>query len=71
MDKYIGFDIDCKKTATSLRPGVWPDFPASDFKFIFCNPPTVDKIGPFDFAQDKLCLGLNWLCFGFELALFF
>ncbi len=20
MDKYIGFDIDCKKTATSLRP---------------------------------------------------
>ena len=34
MDKYIGFDIDCKKTATSFRPGVCPDFPASDFKFI-------------------------------------
>ncbi len=25
-------------------PGVWPDFLASDFKFI-CNPPTADKIG--------------------------
>jgi hypothetical protein len=26
---------------------VWPDFPASDFKFIlaFRNPPTADKIG--------------------------
>jgi hypothetical protein len=50
---------------------VWPDFLASDFKFVFCNPPTADKIGRFDFAQDKLCLGLNWLCFGFELGLFF
>jgi len=27
-----------------LRHLVWPDFPASDFKFI-CNPPTADKIG--------------------------
>jgi len=38
---------------------VWPDFPASDFKFIlaFRNPPTADKIG-FE-------LGLFWVCFGF------
>ena len=47
MDKYIGFDIDCKKTATSLRPGVWPDFPASDFKFILA------------FEE----IGFVWVCF--------
>ncbi len=46
MDKYIGFDIDCKKTATSLRPGVWLDFPASEFGLL--------EIGPFDCAQDRL-----------------
>jgi hypothetical protein len=29
---------------------VWPDFPASDFKFILA----FEEIGPFDCAQDRL-----------------
>jgi hypothetical protein len=46
---------------------VWPDFLASDFKFIlgFRNPPTADKIGPFDCsfgcAQGKVCFGFVFL----------
>jgi hypothetical protein len=33
-----------------LENGVWPDFLASDFKFILA----FEEIGPFDCAQDRL-----------------
>jgi len=40
-----------------LRHLVWPDFLASESKFILA----FEEIGPFDCAQDRLCFGFVFL----------
>jgi len=42
-----------------IQSRVWPDFLASDFKFILA----FEEIGPFDCAQDRLRIGFDWVCF--------